>query len=235
MLAFFATCIAVGVLTSYARGATLTMLVFLLGTIAAFVVHQIRTPKENRKPIVLFVLILVFGYFLKTGFDALRSREAWDRLRAGVMREDLSLEFRERATRASLEMLQENWQLGVGAGSYRFTFPIYQHRHPDLVAYKGQRMFWEHAHNDIVQTPIELGLTGMLLLLAGVGWFLFALVRSYFWENALSASVVFGLMLILAYSWWDFPFQCPAILITWLALWPAITLWTQFEELNLKG
>ncbi len=235
VLVFFSTCIAVGVLTSYARGATLVMLAFLLASIGAFVTHQLTTSGENRKPIVVFALLLIFGYFLKTGLEALRSREAWDRLKSGVMREDLSLEMRERATQASWEMLQENWQAGVGAGSYRFVFPTYQHRHPDLVAAGGQRMFWEHAHNDILQTPIELGATGMVLLLAGLGWYLYALVRSFFWENALSASVLLGLLLVLGYSWWDFPFQCPAILITWMTLWAAITLWTQFEELNVKG
>ena len=39
-----------------------------------------------------------------------------------------------------------------------------------------------------------------------------------------------GLLALLAYSWFDFPFQCPAILITWCAMWPVVTLWTQFEE-----
>ena len=234
VLVFFATCIAVSVLISYARGATLVMLLFLLLCIGAFVVHQIITPSENRRPVIVFVLVVIFAFFLKTGLDALRSREAWDRLKAGVMREDLSLEMRERATQASLEMLQENWKAGVGAGSYRFIFPIYQHRHPDLVERSGQRMYWEHAHNDILQMPIELGLTGMLLLLAGGAWYAFALVRSYFWENPLSGSVVLGLVLVAAYGWWDFPFQCPAVLITWCTLWTAITMWTQFEELNLK-
>jgi hypothetical protein len=47
--------------------------------------------------------------------------------------------------------------------------------------------------------------------------------------------VLLGLALTVVYSWWDFPFQCPAILLTWCALWPAVVLWTQFEEQNLKG
>lgn len=234
VFAFFATCIAVSVLTSYARGATVVMLVFMLACIAAFVIHQLIIPSENRKPVVAIVLILVFGYFLKTGLEALRSREAWDRLRQGVMREDLSLEMRERATQASLEMLRENWQTGVGAGAYRYVFPIYQHRHPDLVAHGGQQMFWEHAHNDIVQFPIELGFGGMILIAAGFAYWSLALVRSYFWENPLSACVVLGLVLILGYSWWDFPFQCPAILITWCTLWPAAAIWARFEETGAK-
>lgn len=236
VLVFFATCIAVSVLTSYARGATLIMLAFLLVCIVAFVIHQVVIPSENRKPVVAFVLLVVFGFFLKTGLEALRSKEAWDRLRQGVMREDVSLEMREKATAASLEMLGENWKLGVGAGSFRFTFPAYQHRHPDLVKNAGGGlMFWEHAHNDIVEVPIELGVGGAALLILGFGYWFVALARSYFWENPLSACVVFGLLLIAIYGWWDFPFQCPAILITWCALWASATMWARFEESGARG
>jgi hypothetical protein len=232
VFAFFATCIAVSVLTSYARGATLTMLVFLLVCIGVFVIHQLVMPSENRKPIVAIVLILIFGYFLKTGMTALRSHEAWDRLKQGITREDMSLEYRERATRAALEMLSEKWHQGAGAGSFRHLFPIYQHRHTDLTA---TPMFWEHAHNDILQFPIELGAVGVALIAIGFAYWIFRLTRSYFWENPLSGSVIFGAVLVLAYSWWDFPFQCPAILITWCALWAAATMWTEFEEQNVKG
>jgi len=50
---------------------------------------------------------------------------------------------------------------GIGAGAYRHLFPIYQHRHPELVRQPdGRGMFWEHAHNDILQFPIELGAGG---------------------------------------------------------------------------
>lgn len=235
VLAFFATCIAVSVLTSYARGATLIMLVFLLLCIGAFIVHQVTLPAESRKPVVAVALLLVFGLFLKTGLEALRSREAWDRLKAGITREDLSLDLRERATQASLEMLEANWKTGVGAGSFCFVFPLYQHRHPDLVASAGRKMFWEHAHNDIVQFPIELGVGGVLLILAAGAAFGFSLIRGYFWANPLSATIVLGALLLVIYSWWDFPFQCPAILLTWCTLWVATTQWAQFEEMNLKS
>lgn len=235
VFAFFVTCIAVSVLTSYARGATLIMLAFLVVCIAAFVIHQVRLPSESRRPIVAFVLIFVFGYFLKTGMDALKTGEAWSRIKQGVTREDVSLEDRERVTRAAIEMLQETWVRGVGAGSFRHLFPPYQHRHPDLVSNGGRRIFWEHAHNDVVQFPIEFGAVGMGLLFLGAGYLVIALARSYFWANPLSASVVFGLFLMVVYSWWDFPFQCPAVLITWCTLWAAALMWSQFEESGAKA
>lgn len=232
VFAFCATLIAVAILTSYARGATIMMFGYLTGGIVAFVWHQANAPKENRKPIVAVALVLVFGYFLFNGFDALRHGEAWSRLKQGITRQDTSLELRERVTAVATEMLAENWKFGTGAGSFRYIFPVYQPRDPRLNGLPGQRIFWEYAHNDILQFPIETGVTGTALLLATLLYWLFILTRSYFWLNPFSACVVSGNLLLLVYAWWDFPLQCPAILITWCALWPAVALWTQYEEQN---
>jgi O-antigen ligase len=235
VFAFFATIIAVAVLISYARGATITMLLFLVICVAGFVVHQLFLPSENRKPVVAVAMIFVFGYFLKSGLEALDSHIAWDRLAAGIMEKDTSLESRRLATRAALDMLDDHWLKGIGAGSFKFLFPAYQQRYPEIFAAGGRRMFWEHAHNDIVEIPVELGITGMLLLAAAVGYFALSLIRAYFWENPLSAALVLGLALLVGYSWWDFPFQNPAILLTWWVLLTVVVMWTQFEELNVKG
>ena len=96
-------------------------------------------------------------------------------------------------------------------------------------------MFWEHAHNDVVEFPIELGISGTVLILTAVGYLAILLFKSYFWGNPFSFCVVFGAIVLTAYAWWDFPFQCPAILVLWSTLGVATVLWTQFEELNVKG
>lgn len=231
VLAFFATCIAVAILTSLARGVTITMVAFLLVCMIAFIIHQVLLPAESRKPAIAVALLLVFGYFLKVGFDTIPRREAFDRITSGVMREDSSLAQREMLTAASIEMLSDHWAAGLGAGSYAFLFPRYQHRHPDLLKTPdGQSVVWHAAHNDIVQTPIELGVAGMVILLTTFGYFAVRLVRNYFWENPLSSCLVFGAGTMVAYSWWDFPFQCPAIITTWWVLWPIAVMWAQFEE-----
>lgn len=236
LFAFLATCIAIAVLVSYARGATLVMLAFLCTAIGGFLIHQLATPSPTRKPIVAIMLLIIFGYFLKTGLEALHSREAWTRLSLGVTNEDNALETRRVATSASLDMLKDYWAKGAGAGSFRFLFPIYQQRYPEIYhTPDGRRMFWEHAHNDIVEFPLEFGLTGTLLVLAAAGYWLVLLCRAFFWENPLSLCMVFGAILLVAYSWWDFPFQCPAVLVLWCALAVTTVMWTTFEELNLKG
>jgi len=236
VLAFCATCIAVSVLTSYARGATLTMMVFLLLCIGAFVVHQLFLPSENRKPIVALCLIAIFGYFLKTGMGALNSRIAWTKIEQGLSRSDTSMESRQQAAQVAGEMLRDYWARGVGAGSFRFVFPLYQHRHPELKELNPPGgAFWVHAHNDLLQFPIEYGIGGVLLFGLGLGWCAVALGRAYFWENPLSATVALAGTLVLGYSWWEFVFQCPAILITWSVMWVAAVQWARFEEAGTKG
>ena len=133
-------------------------------------------------------------------------------------------------------MLKDNWGTGTGSGGFEFLFTVYQQHYPEIYYFPGgQRMFWEHAHNDIVEIPIELGLPGTLLILAAAGYWLVALSRQYFWRNPMSVCAVFGILLLVGYSWWDFPFQNPAVLMLWCSLAVATLLWTTFEEQNIKG
>ncbi len=236
VFAFLATCVASTILVSYARGATIVMLVFLAGAVSAFLIHQLAVPNTTRKPIVAVALMLIFGYFLKTGLQTVGSHEAWTRLRQGITNQDLSLTSRGIATTASIEMLKDNWGTGTGAGAYEFLFTLYQQRYPEIYYFPdGRRMFWEHAHNDLVEIPIELGLPGTVLIFAAASYWLVALSRQYFWRNPMSVCAVFGILLLVGYSWWDFPFQNPAVLMLWCSLAIATLLWTTFEEQNLKG
>jgi len=235
LFAFLATCIGVSILVSYARGATLVMLVFLCVTVAVFVIHQLLVPNTTRKPIVAISLMAIFGYFLKTGLETLQSHEAWTRLNQGLSGQDTSLESRRVATKAALDMLKDYWGKGAGSGSFRFLFPAYQQYYPEIFAQDGIRLSWEHAHNDIVEIAVELGSPGVLLLLAAGVYLVARLIKGYFWENPLSGCVVLGNILLLGYAWWDFPFQCPAVLVLWCSLVVAATMWISFEELNLKG
>ena len=236
VFAFAATCIAVSILTSYARGVTVVMLLFLVACVATFLVHQFGSKSENRKPVVAVVLLLVFGYFLKTGLEAVQSHEAWNRLHVGLTRQDTSLASRELASQATLEMLRERWSRGVGAGSFRFAFPRYQHRYPKLVKNEfGEHQYWEYAHNDILQIPAELGVGGMLIGLAAIAWIGASLVRSYFWASPLSACMVFGTVALVCYSWWDFPFYCPAVIVTSLVVVIIAVIWARFEEQGTKA
>lgn len=231
VFAFLMTCIAVSVLVSYARGATLTMLAYLCLVVAAFVWYQWRLPASARRPIITIAMLVVFGFFLKTGLDALNSELAWDRLRQAISGSDVSVEARLIADHASFDMLGEHWGLGTGSGGFPFLFPVYQQHYPEIA----HRQFWPHAHNDVLEIPIELGLPGMLLILASFAYWAVVLVRTYVWDNPLSASILAGCLALIGMAYGDFIFYCPAVLITWCALWPVCTRWTQLEEQRARA
>ncbi|MBI5381491.1 MAG: O-antigen ligase family protein [Opitutae bacterium] len=229
---FFATFIAVNVLISYSRGATMVMLLFLTGAIAGFLYQQITSPNSLRRPIIMISLVIFFGYFLKTGLEALNTGEAWSRFSQAFSSEDVSGKARTKVTSASLEMLGDHWVKGTGAGSYVFLFTTYQFRHAELLP---NQILWEYAHNDIVQYPIEFGLLGMLLPLAAAIFLVMRLVRNFFWDNPLSICLLFGLGLTMGHAWFEFVFQNPAILLTACVLLATCVQFNDFEETATKG
>ena len=232
---FFTTFIAINVLISFSRGATMVMLLFLAGAIAGFGYQQLTAPSGLRRPIVLITLIIFFGYFLKTGLDALNTGPAWTQFARAFSSEDLSAKSRALATTASMEMLRDDWLTGCGAGSYVFLFLNYQQHYPDLWKHDGVLPLWEHAHNDLVEFPIELGVLGLLPLLGAALYFGVRLLRSFFWYNPLSTCIVFGLGLTLGHARYDFVFQNPAVLLTFCLMLVAATQFNEFEEATGKG
>ncbi|MBC7366773.1 MAG: O-antigen ligase family protein [Undibacterium sp.] len=235
LFVFIATTIAVSVLISYARGSTIAMLTFLSLLIGIFLYQQIKAPAEDRRPVVLGVLIIFFGVFLKTGLDALNSGQAWTRLSSAFSDSDGSFKARQIATEASVDMLRDHWHSGVGAGGYRYLFPNYQQHYPEIFTVGGGRVFWEFAHNDWVQFPIEFGVPGILLIVAMAGYLGGFMLKNRAWENPLCASLLLGLGLTLAHARWEFLFYCPAILLTACVVFALAARWAEFEENNLRS
>jgi O-antigen ligase len=120
------------------------------------------------------------------------------------------------ARAAGLAMLADHGWRGVGAGGFRHLFPNYVRRYPDI--YDGGKLFWEHVHNDWIEIPIELGVAGTAILLAGTGYWLGMFFRRRAQWHSAMVPVLFGCAGTLLHAWIDFPFQCPAILVTWCVL-----------------
>jgi O-antigen ligase len=137
---------------------------------------------------------------------------------------------------AALDMLKAEGTWGSGAGSFRYLFPLYQQHYPAI--YKtpqGGSVYWEHAHNDIYEFPIELGIVGTLILIGGLGWWVFQLIRLSALTNVLSISIIASLAGALVHARFDFPFQNPAVLMTWCCLWPAVALWSRSDHKNARS
>jgi O-antigen ligase len=142
-----------------------------------------------------------------------------------------SAEIRAVVRKATADMLCDHWILGWGAGCFRYGFPLYAQKYPEIY-YSGNsnKKFWEHAHDDLLEFPVEFGVVGLLpfaVLLASAG---IQLVRRKFWNNAVALLLTLGCLLVLAHAWVDFVFQNPAVLLTWSIILITAVRWTELDN-----
>jgi O-antigen ligase len=120
------------------------------------------------------------------------------------------------ARSAAVDMLRARGGRGVGAGGFRHLFPEYVKHYPEI--YQGGQLFWEHAHDDWLEIPIELGLAGCVIVAAGAAWWIRWFVRRRVLWHPLAAPLLIGCGQTLIHAGFDFPFQSPAILTTWCVM-----------------
>lgn len=101
--------------------------------------------------------------------------------------------------KAGLELWQEAPLFGQGLGQLRTEFPRVRDPHEhDLSSYnRSFRTEVGHAHNDVVEILVELGVAGLLAVLVALGWMV-ARARSRGW--AACVPMVAGVTLCLTYS-----------------------------------
>ena len=233
LFGFIAAIILMAVVFSYSRAGALLAGVFVLVTLGAVIVYQMRFATDKRMHLVSLALLVLFGVFAAVGSQAIgfhRVIARFDRL----FKQDrvISIERRQVVRQATFEMARDRLLFGWGAGCFRFGFPIYQHRHELLIyssSTKQNRVFWEHAHNDYVQALAEFGVAGCSVLLALAGSAAWLLARARFWKNPLSLLIAIGLSLVLVHAWIDFPFQNPAIITTWAVLLVGLIRWAELD------
>ncbi|UTW48988.1 O-antigen ligase [Bacterioplanoides sp. SCSIO 12839] len=118
-------------------------------------------------------------------------------------------ESRDEVARDTYQMWQQNPALGIGAGSYQYTYPAY--RSADVTV----RGLYDHAHNDYLQFLAEFGLPGFIaLMLAAVwcGWLGLVAMRKRHSNlmKGLGFASTMGLLAIAIHSSVDFNLQIPA-------------------------
>jgi len=225
VLALVSFFIGISVLFTLSRAASL----FLGGAFAAFagwiyLRHRFRptdSGTDSRVTIALTAGFVIFFLYVGYNIDFSAISSRFDVL-VSERSKDWNVSSRIEARDSGLALLADHGWRGVGAGGFRYVFPEYAQRHPDIVYFPKlfgpQRLFWEHVHNDWLEIPIELGAVGVLLLLAIAGFW----VRLFFqcrtaWHSA-PVLLLMGCAGTLLHAGMDFPFQCPAILVTWCLL-----------------
>jgi O-antigen ligase len=128
-------------------------------------------------------------------------------------------------------MLQDRWLFGWGAGCFRYGFPLYAQKYPTIYKSENNNLrFWEHAHDDLLEFPIEFGVVGLIPLFIALGCAGWQLTRRRFWRNGVSLALVLVCTLVACHSWVDFVFQNPAVLLTWCVLLLAAVRWLELDQ-----
>lgn len=217
------------VIFSYSRMSTLLLLAFTVLAGAALAFR--RAARGRRRPEAL-PLLLALVALLAAGLVASQSEKVRKRFADLAAHPLNALQGRNLVRAAATDMLADRWLFGWGAGCFRYGFPLYAQHYPRIYYSDGpgRRLYWEHAHNDLVEFPLELGVAGLLPVLAALGAGLRALVQRRFWRYPISLCLGIGCALTFAHAWVDFVFQNPAVLLTWATLLTAAIRWPGFEK-----
>ena len=220
----------VAVVFSYSRGAMVASAVFIATAGFAFLLLRKYAPVPSTIPIavpVAMTLLIIgcFGFVLRST-DMSMVSDRFEQLIELREKEDSYL-LRKLVREHASAMLRDHWVRGTGAGSFRFLFPRYIK--DDQILYNGGKSYWDHAHMDWLEIPIELGLIGDLLLIAGFSWVIWQWWRMRGWRHPVALMLLLGCCQTLGYALIDFPFQNTAILITWWSLLVFMIRWLEFD------
>lgn len=117
---------------------------------------------------------------------------------------------------SSLKLLAAVWMTGVGAGNYRWVFPMFRDEQLSFATY-------DHAHNDYLEAAIGQGIPVAIILGVAVFLILRQLYKGYRTRrNPLMRGIIFGCSLsvifMLLHATVEFNFQIPANSIYFLVI-----------------
>lgn len=205
LVVFSGVVMGLGLFLSASRGGIISMT-------AALVVMGIFLTgiKKYRRPglyILIPFFILTAVYAISAGIDPTVDR--FRQFESGYI-------DRAALTEKTLGIFDDYQVFGVGIGNFSYIFPRYQ----DILHRTG---FVNYAHNDWAQLLAEGGIIGFVILLAGMGFYLFKTMRK--WKQAQGAfAVCLGIAPIIAlvsigiHSFSDFNLHIPANVILLIAI-----------------
>jgi O-antigen ligase len=177
------------------------------------------------------LLILALIGLAAIPFVSLETDSLWQRFVSLAADPSASMADRAMARKAAAEMRRDRPLLGWGAGCFRFGFPNYTRWHPEIDTMPGsrERRYWEHAHDDLMEFPIEFGDVGLAPPAVAIGWAVVQLVRRRFWNHPVALCSVLGCLVLLLHAGFDFVLQNPAVLITSCVLFFGAIRWAELE------
>jgi hypothetical protein len=226
---FAAALVGTAVIFSASRMSIVVMIAFTLIVAVAvgFGLSSGLAGRRSRGP--WKYVILPAACILAIAYVSFEATGVWQRIAALVANPTATLHSRTLAREAAEEMFRDRWIYGWGAGCFRYGFPLYQQKYPEIYMGPSGRKYWEHAHDDLLEFPLELGLVGMIPVSAALGYAFWRAARARVWRHPFSVCAVAGCLLTLVHAWVDFVFQNPAVSATWVVLLLSAVRWAELE------
>lgn len=196
LIIFSGAVMGVGLVLSRSRGGIIATTVALLFMGLFFV---FRKDLRRKGAIILGLFLLMSGYSLTVGLDKTVER---------FKKFDLAYQDRALVTQNSLKMFDDYRVAGVGVGNFKYAYPRYQDP-------KHVRQSMIYSHNDWVQLLAEAGVAGLILMLAGIGYYLYPVVRKCLARRSafavcLGVASLAALVATAIHAWSDFNLRIPA-------------------------
>lgn len=233
---FAAALIGTTVIFSASRMSIVLLVAFALVAALRPAFRAISKPSGHRPLRAWAIIAIPAVCVLSIGFVSFEAKSVWQKIADLVANPSATLRDRTLAREASENMLRDRWLLGWGAGCFRYAFPLYAQHFPEIY-YSGKdgRKYWEHAHDDLLEFPIELGAAGMIPVALALGYAGWRLLRVKFWRNQVSLCAAAGCLLTLAHAWVDFVFQNPAVMATWVIFLIGAIRWAELDSAIVRG
>lgn len=235
LLLIFITMLIFVILVAQSRGTWVALLV----TIPLFLLYLRKytgfTLSKTHLAIgCAVVMIVVLSQIIP---NPLKSPEVSFRQRLGHFSlKRLKAETRLRVLVCSIPLINQHPLFGSGIGSFQYVYPKVQGeyfvRHPDSILTPTAKRT-QRAHNEYLQTVIELGLIGLLLILIAFyqylreGWSTFLELRSSYFRGIM-IGIFFSITALLIQAFFDFPFHIAPLGLYFIFL---VALWSGNKKL----
>lgn len=169
-------------------------------------------------PVLIFSLLMVIslspklkllavgaGAVALAGFLALALSPVGERL--ALAQASTSLSTRQDMLSTSFEAIREFGPVGSGLGTFAKVYPLFED--PDSIGLT----YVNHAHNDYVELVIEMGITGLVLIILFLGWWAISARKMLAAPNAslFARAGAIGSGAVLLHSAVDYPLRTAAI------------------------
>ena len=239
LFAFLAVMTVIALLFTYARASTALGIAYLAVVGVTYLIHARFRRSGGPPPLVTVATAVLCAAFLALCAYSLNVERVWNKF-GRLFKEDrtLSVEHRQLAARASIDMGLDSPVFGHGVGSFRYVFPQFQRQYPEIFTtpvWSGRkqaqrRLVWEHAHNDYAELFAEMGWSGVAFIATLLTFIGVAVRRAGVFAQPPMLVFVGSTLLVAIGAAVDFPLQNPAILTTTAVVIALVIRWSAMER-----